>query len=54
MFGFAKKMFIGLLSPCKSTRLGVSLVSNLEGCIKCVSLKNRPCQAKTNTRWYKL
>ena len=27
MFGFAKKMFTGLLSPWKSTRLGASLVT---------------------------
>ena len=39
-------MFIGLLSVCSKGRFGESLASNYEGCIKYVSLNNRPCQAR--------
>ena len=39
MFGFTKKMFIGLLSACTTERFGETLASNSEGGIKCVSLK---------------
>ena len=47
MFGFIKNFFIGLLSACTTASLGESLVSNFVLCIKCISLSNRPCQART-------
>ena len=40
-------MFIGLLSVCSTRSFGDSLVSNLKGPIKCVSLINHPCQARS-------
>ena len=46
MFGFIQKLFIGLLSGCISGRFDWSLASNSKGPIKCVSLNNRPCQAR--------
>ena len=59
MFEFIKKMFIGLLSTLTIAGLGASLTSdhhiarivkvfycNYKGRIKCVSLNNRPCQAR--------
>ena len=45
MFGFIKKMFIGLLSPC-TISFDESLVSNLKGPIKCAPLDNQPCQTR--------
>ena len=41
-----KRIFIGLLSTCKTAILGESLASNSDRCIKCVSLNKRPFQAK--------
>ena len=46
MFGFIKKMFIGLLSTCTTVRLAESLAPNSEVYIKCVSLNNQPCQGR--------
>ena len=46
MFGFIKKISIGLLSICTTPRLVESLASNCEASIKRVSLNNRPCQAR--------
>ena len=46
MLGLIKKMFIGLLSAFTTRGFGKSLACNSEGCIKCVSLNNRPCQAR--------
>ena len=46
MFGFIKNMCIWLLSARKTESFGGSLVSNSKGQIKCVSLNNRPCQAR--------
>ena len=46
MFGFIKKMFIGLLSACTIGQFAESLVSNLKGPIKYVSLNNQPCQIR--------
>ena len=48
MFGFIFKMFIGLLSACTKRRFGESLVWNSKGPIKCVTLNNRSCQARSN------
>ena len=45
MFGFIKKIFIGLLSICTTTRLRESLNSNSERRVKYVSLNKRPCEA---------
>ena len=45
MFGFIKKMFIGLLSTCTTAKLGESLAFNSEKRIKSLSLNNRPYQA---------
>ena len=39
-------MFIELLSACATENFDVSLASNSEGHIKCVSLNDRPCQAR--------
>ena len=39
-------MFIGLLRACKRRGFGDSLTSNSKGPIKCVSLNNRPCEAR--------
>ena len=49
MFGFIKKMFIGLLLTyaCTARSFGESFASNSEGRIKLVSLNNRPCQARS-------
>ena len=46
MFGFIKKMFIGVLRACTIGCLGESLASNSKGHLKCVSLNNRLCQAR--------
>ena len=46
MFRFMKKLFIGLLSALTTWSCSESLASISEGCIKCVSLNNRPCQAR--------
>ena len=46
MFGFIKNMCIWLFSACKTESFGGSLVSNSKGQIKCISLNNRPCQAR--------
>ena len=39
-------MFLGLLSAFITERFGESLASNSKGCIKCLSLNNRPCQGR--------
>ena len=39
-------MFIGLLSLCTTANFGESLTSTSEGHIKCISINNRPCQAR--------
>ena len=39
-------MFIGLLSLCTTANFGESLASTSEGHIKCISINNRPCQAR--------
>ena len=41
MFGFIKKMFVGLLGVCTKVRFGASLPP-----IKCLTSNNRPCQAR--------
>ena len=46
MFGFIKKVFIGLLSALTAKYFCESLASNSEGHIKCVYQNNRPCQAR--------
>ena len=46
MFGFIKKMFVGLLSVCAIVSFGKSLASIYKGPIKCVPLNNQPCQAR--------
>ena len=46
MFGFIKKVFIRLSSVCTIGRFRESLVSNLKGPIKSVSLNNYPWQAR--------
>ena len=46
MFGCIKKMFIGLLSIYTIRSFGESLVSNLKGPVKRVSLNNHPCQVR--------
>ena len=38
---------IGLLSACTTRSLGESLASNTDGRIKCVSLNNQLCQARS-------
>ena len=48
MFGFIKKMFIGLLSAVTKTSLSESLASTSERRIKCISLNNLPCQIRPN------
>ena len=45
MFGLVKEIFIILWSAF-TIRFGESLNSNSDGCIKCVSLNNPPCQAR--------
>ena len=40
-------MFIGLLSAGTLGSFGESLGCNFEEHLKCIYLKNRPCQAKT-------
>ena len=39
-------MFIGLLTIYSTRSFAKSLIPNSEGCIKCVSPNNRPCQAR--------
>ena len=46
MFGFIKKLFIGLLSVCTLVRFSRSLPPNYKRPIKCVSLNNHPRQAR--------
>ena len=43
---FIKKIFIKLLSACTTGSFSGSLASNSKASIKCVSLNNRPCQAR--------
>ena len=47
MFGFNKKMLIGLLIACTKESFGELLACNSDGRIKCISLNNPPCQART-------
>ena len=44
MFGFIKKIFIGLLSVCTQVSFSGSLPPKKP--IKCLTLNNRPCQAR--------
>ena len=46
MFVVIENIFIGLLKVCTVKSFDESLASSFEGSIKCVSLNNRPCQAK--------
>ena len=46
MFGLIKNIFIGLLSVSATESFGESLVSNLQGPIKCIFLNDHPCQAR--------
>ena len=46
MFGFTKNMFIGLFSVYTIGSFCKSLVSNSKGSIKCLTLNNRPYQAR--------
>ena len=46
MFGFIKKMFIGLLKVCTAVIFDRLLVSNYEGRIKFVSLNSGLCQTR--------
>ena len=46
MFGFIKRLCIGLLSVSTIGSFGESLVSNFERHIKCMSISNRLCQAR--------
>ena len=46
MFGFVKKMFIGLLRIWAIGRFGASLASNYKEPIKCISLNNETCKAR--------
>ena len=39
-------MFIRLLSVCNNSKSGESLAFNSKVRIKCVSLNNRPCEAR--------
>ena len=41
-------MFVGLLNVCTIGMFGRSLVSNSKGSIKCISLNNNPCKARTS------
>ena len=45
MLGFIKKRFVGLLNFFVTGCYGESLISNLKGPIKCLSLNNHSCQA---------
>ena len=47
MFGFIKKMLIGLINVCTTGSFGGSLASNSKGPIKCISLNYQPCQVIT-------
>ena len=47
MFGFIKKMFAELLCLCTILSFGESLVFNCKAPIKCVSLNNQSCQARS-------
>ena len=40
-------MFIGLVSVCKLISFSRSLHSNYKELIKCVTLNNQPCKART-------
>ena len=42
MFGFVKKMFIGLLTTCIIGSFGEPLIFHSKGHIKCVSINNWP------------
>ena len=46
VFQIIKKMFTELLSVCTTRRFGGSLAFNSKLSIKCVSLNNRPYQAR--------
>ena len=46
MFGFIKQMFFRLLRVCTMKGFGESLVSNMKGPIKYVSLDNQSYQAR--------
>ena len=46
MFGFIKKMFVGLLSVCTIVSFGESLASSSKGSIKFLTLYNQPCKAR--------
>ena len=46
MFGFIKKMFIGLLSAWTTGEFGESLVFDSKRPIKCVFLNNQPCKTR--------
>ena len=46
MFGFFKKLFIGLLNACATGSFDESLASNFKGHIKCILLNNQICQAR--------
>ena len=46
MFVVIENIFIWLLKVCTVKSFGELLASNFEGSIKCVSLNNRPCQAR--------
>ena len=46
MFVVIENIFTGLLKVCTVKSFDESLASSFEGSIKCVSLNNRPCQAR--------
>ena len=46
MFEFLLKMLIDLLNASTTGSFDDLLASNSEGCIKCVSLNNKPCHAR--------
>ena len=46
MFGFIKKMFIGLLSVCTIGSFGVLLVFNSKGTLKFLALNSQPRQLR--------
>ena len=45
MFGFIKKIFIGLFNAWTIASFGKLLAYKSKGPIKCASLNNQPCQA---------
>ena len=46
MFGFIKKIVVGLLRICEIVSFGKSLASIYKGPLKCLSLNNQTCQAR--------